>query len=106
MVLSVLMDRTGKLRAITVKGSAVSRIVEASYTIGAAGDASAVAFQSSSTVSGFSDSVATADFDRDGQSDLAEAVAGTDPMNAADVFEITDSRLSATDGASLSILLA
>lgn len=100
---SVLMDRTGKLRAITVKGSAVSRIVEASYTIGAAGDASAVAFKSSSAVSGFSDSVATADFDRDGQSDLAEAVAGTNPMNAADVFEITDSRISATDGASLSI---
>ena len=100
---TVLMDHTGKLRAITVKGSAVSRIVEASYTIGAPGAASAVAFKSSSAVSGFSDSVATADFDRDGQSDLAEAVAGTNPMNAADVFEITDSRLSSSDGATLSI---
>lgn len=47
--------------------------------------------------------LASTDFDRDGQSDLAEAVAGTNPMSAADVFEITDSRISATDGANLSI---
>jgi hypothetical protein len=100
---SVLMDHTGKLRAITVKASAVSRIIEASYTIGAASAASALAFNSGSTVSGFSDSMANADFDRDGQSDLAEAVAGTNPMNAADVFEITDSRISTADGATLSI---
>ena len=100
---SVFMDHTGKVRAITVKGSAVSRIVEASYTIGASGAASALAFNSSSTAQSINDSQATADFDRDGQSDLAEAVAGTNPMNAADVFEITSSSVSTTDGANLSI---
>ena len=78
------MDHTGKLRAISVIGSAISRIFEASFTIG--GAPLAAMSLSSRTASTGADS--SADADRDGQSDLAEAVAGTDPQNSADVFKV------------------
>ena len=81
---SVLMDHTGKLRAISVKGSAISRIFEASFTIGGA----PLAAMSRSSRTASTGAHSSADADRDGQSDLAEAVAGTDPQNSADVFKV------------------
>jgi len=92
---SVLMNHTGKLRAITVKGSSISRVSEASYTITAPASGSAMAMSRSLLPAGGIESVAAADFDRDGQSDLAEAVAGTNPRDAGDVFHINHSSLTA-----------
>jgi hypothetical protein len=81
---SVLMDHTGKLRAISVNGSAISRNFEASYTIGGA----ALAARSVSKANVHPELQPSADTDRDGQSDIAEAIAGTDPQNPADVFRV------------------
>lgn len=100
---SVMMDHSGMLRAITVRGSTISRIIEATYTIGTPSAASAMAFKNSSSASGLSDSLAAADFDKDGRSDLAEAVAGTDPRNPSDFFKINRTQVLAPDGTKLSI---
>jgi hypothetical protein len=85
---SVLMEHTGRLRAIAVNGSAVSRIIEGSYTIGSgAVVAASMAFKSSAAL--LPSDAASADFDHDGQSDMAEAMAGTDPRRASDVFRVS-----------------
>jgi hypothetical protein len=62
-----------------------------------------MAFKNNSSASGLSDSLAAADFDKDGRSDLAEAVAGTDPRNPSDFFKINRTNVLSADGASLSL---
>lgn len=76
----VRMEHTGKLSAISVNGSTISRIFEASYTVNS--EPLAAMSQAAPLA------VPTADSDHDGQSDLAEAVAGTDPRNPSDVFRV------------------
>ena len=81
---TVLMNQSGKVRAIAVVGSDVSRIYEGSYTIAAA--APLAIRQASSLKTRSTPPTSPIDSDHDGQTDSAEALAGTDPDNAADFF--------------------
>jgi len=91
---SVLMKWTGKVRAIMVSGSAVSRINEVSVTMLDA-DVDGIAdwweiarFGGTAVVNGNSDT------DGDGVTDRDEFFAGTDPFDAKDALAISSTRLS------------
>ncbi|MCX6855010.1 MAG: Ig-like domain-containing protein, partial [Verrucomicrobia bacterium] len=96
---SVLMDHTGKLRAISVKGSTISRVFEASYTIGSAPLAAMSMVESKPVLM----TNTVTDFDHDGQSDVAEAVADTDPLSPTDTFRVKSCVLT-NSGSTLQIV--
>ncbi len=79
---TVVVNQTATIRAVAVGGSSVSRIYEGNYTINAA----SIAMSSLPAPVTLEVKNTNLDADQDGQSDSAEALAGTDPNNAADFF--------------------
>ncbi|MBB5032539.1 Ig-like domain-containing protein [Prosthecobacter vanneervenii] len=88
----VRMGWSGKIRAISVKGSDVSRIYEATFSI-ADTDLDGIAdWWEMQNFGSLSLASATTDSDHDGMSDLNEFRAGTDPRSALDRLEIVPSK--------------
>jgi hypothetical protein len=94
----VRMSWSGKIRAISVKGSEVSRIHEASFII-ADSDGDGIAdWWEMQFYGSLSATTATSDSDGDGMTDLAEFKAGTDPRSAMDRLETAPSISHAVPG--------
>ncbi|MFZ2279090.1 MAG: tandem-95 repeat protein [Prosthecobacter sp.] len=94
----VRMSWSGKIRAISVKGSEVSRIHEASFTI-ADSDGDGIAdWWEMQFYGSLSAATAASDSDGDGMTDLAEFKAGTDPRSALDRLETAPSISHAVPG--------
>ena len=94
----VRMSWSGKIRAISVKGSEVSRIHEASFII-ADSDGDGIAdWWEMQFYGSLSATTATSDSDGDGMTDLAEFKAGTDPRSALDRLETAPSISHAVPG--------
>ena len=83
---TVRVNWTGKIRAILVKGSAVSRINEASYTMLDSDLDGLPDWWEKSRFGGISVTSSDRDSDGDGVSDGLEFIAGTDPLDATDFF--------------------
>jgi|GEM_PF-366881 len=94
----VRMSWSGKVRAISVKGSEVSRIHEASFII-ADSDGDGIAdWWEMQFYGSLSAATAASDSDGDGMTDLAEFKAGTDPRSAMDRLETAPSISHAVPG--------
>jgi large repetitive protein len=80
----VRMGWTGTIRAISVKGSEVSRIHSASYVITDADNDGVPDWWEQQHFGSLTTTNGAADSDQDGISDIAEFAAGTDPFSSGD----------------------
>lgn len=93
---SVTLRSSGKVRAILVNGSTVSRICEAAFAVTDA-DADGIAdWWETQNFGSLSVANASSDADGDGASDRDEFFAGTDAKNPADVLRVRAVRVAGT----------
>ncbi len=81
---TVRMGWSGTLRAITIKGSEVSRIHQASFTLEDSDRDGLPDWWEATKFSSLEDSSGSTDSDHDGYSDAEEFVAGTSPLSLAE----------------------
>lgn len=95
---TVRMSWSGSIRAISVKGSDVSRIHEASFTIADTDNDGLPDWWEMEYFNNLTTASASTDIDQDGISDAAEFAAGTDPLSNQDQLGVVAGSTSSAQG--------